>query len=141
MDNLTVVDVIIREFLGNWGQILLDFYLRYSLYVNSLLFLYVVLVILSRRSYHLTLRRLLAILEDQYQAEIRKKNRHQIKAALTRQGVPWEQALGASRYPFLTPPRGIGVRVKSVKTFQKLFPVETLAALLEQEQKVQKSSL
>jgi hypothetical protein len=133
-----VVDVIIREFLGNWGQTVLDTYLAYSLYINSILFVYVILVILSRRNYQVTLTRLLEILETQYQTQLRKKDRRQIRDALKAKPIPWEQALNASKYPFLTPPRGIGMRVKSVRTIQKLIPLETLATLLEQHQKEHK---
>ena len=128
-----MVDVIIRELLGNWGGALLDIYLKYSLYIHSIIFLYVILVILSRRNYHFILNNLIRELNHRYQNKIRRVDRRQIEAILKSEGVPWEDALKVSGYPFITPPRRISLHFKSMKTIQRMIPVEALAVLLEQK--------
>ena len=130
-----MVDAIVRGFLGEWGQTLLDAYLKYSLYINSILLIYAIAIVLARRNYHLILNSLLKIIEGQYQAQVSKKNRHQIEAILKKRAIPWEQARKASRYPFLTSSRGISLHVKTDKTLQRLYPIETLSYHLEQGQK------
>src|SRR4030067_487613 len=69
-----MVDAIVRGFLGEWGQTLLDAYLKYSLYINSILLIYAVAIVLARRNYHLILNSLLKIIEGQYQAQVSKKS-------------------------------------------------------------------
>ena len=130
-----MVDAIVRGFLGEWGQTLLDAYLKYSLYINAILLIYAVAIVLARRNYHLILNSLLKTLESQYLAQVSNKNRKQIEALLRKRTIPWDQARKASRYPFLTSSRGISLHVKTDKTLQRLFPIETLSYHLEQGQK------
>src|SRR4030066_2050892 len=130
-----MVDAIVRGFLGEWGQTLLDAYLKYSLYINSILLIYAVAIVLARRNYHLILNSLLKTLESQYLAQVSNKNRKQNEALLRKRTIPWDQARKASRYPFLTSSRGISLHVKTDKTLQRLFPIETLSYHLEQGQK------
>lgn len=127
-----MVDVVIRELLGKWGGILLEGYLKYSLYINSIIFLYGALVIFSRRNYYKILNSLIVNLNSRYKNKIKNKDRRQIEAILKKGGVPWAEAEKISRYPFLTPPRRISLHIKSVKIAQRLMPIETLAMLLEQ---------
>jgi len=130
-----MVDAIVRGFLGEWGQALLDAYLKYSLYINAILLIYAAAIVLARRNYHLILNSLLKTLEGQYQAQVSNKNRKQIEALLRKRTIPWEQARKASRYPFLTSSKGISLHVKTDKTLQRLFSIETLSYHLEQQQK------
>jgi hypothetical protein len=125
-----MVDTVIRGMLGTWGQALYDFYLQYSLYINAALLIYAVLIVLARRNYHLIQRALLQSLKNQYPALIDRKTEKQIAAALKKQSIPWEQAIQASRYPFLTTSHGITPHIKNIPTLQRLFPLETLAGLL-----------
>jgi hypothetical protein len=130
-----MVDVFVRELLGNWGSTLLDTYLKYSLYINSIIFIYVVTVILSRRNYHQILNSLVKDLKIKYQNQFKNKDKRQIAAVLNEHGVPWEQGLNASKFPLLTHPRGILVYPKSTRTLQRLFSIEHLAEALKQGQK------
>jgi len=125
-----MVDTVIRGLLGNWGQALYDFYIQYSLYINAALLIYAVLIMLARRNYHIILSALLKSLESQHPALIARKSEKQIAAALRKQAIPWERAVQASRYPFLTTSRGITPHLKNIRTLQRLYPVETLASHL-----------
>jgi hypothetical protein len=69
-------------------------------------------------------------LKNQYPALINRKSEKQIASDLRKQSIPWEQAIKASRYPFLTTSRGITPHLKNIHTLQHLFPLETLAGLL-----------
>ena len=49
--DVIMVDALVRKFLGTAGTGFLDFYLQNSLWVNTLLFTYAVLIIFARRNY------------------------------------------------------------------------------------------
>lgn len=127
-----MVDVVIRELLGNWGSSLLDTYLNYSLYINAAILLYVLLIILSRRNYHQILEALLRDLRIRYQAQIKNKDYRSIAALLDRNGIPWEQALSASKFPFIAHPRGLTIHTRSARNLQRLISVNSLASSLAQ---------
>jgi len=127
-----MVDMIIRELLGNWGEKVLDFYLTYSLYINSLILLYVGLVILSRRNYQRISDHLIQNVIHHYQNNTRKKDRHQIEKFLRTVELPWEEALKYSSYPFITPPHRYFLDIKNKRTIRRFLSLETIAHLLEE---------
>ena len=51
--DVIMIDALVRRVLGTTGSRLLDFYVQYSLWINALLFAYVVLVMVARRNYGL----------------------------------------------------------------------------------------
>jgi len=130
-----MVDVVIRELLGDWGSSLLDTYLKYSLYINSAILFYVLLIILSRRSYRQILESLKSNLRNRYQAQIRNKDYRSIAATLDRNGIPWEQALSASKFPFIAHPRGLTIHTRSARNLEKMISVNSLASSLAEHSK------
>lgn len=136
-----MVDVIIRELLGNWGEKILDTYLRYSLYINSIILVYVGLIVLSRRNYQRISEHLIQNVIDHYQDKARKKDRRQIEKFLKTIDLPWEEALNLSRYPFVTPPHRFLLYVKNEKTIRRFLSIETIACLLEQHHQNNRNSI
>jgi hypothetical protein len=111
----------IRGMLGNFGSSAMDFYFRYSYFINGLILLYALLVVGARRSYQASWRVLAKTLEPRFHSYIQENKRDQLKRAVLRIELPWQEALQASRFPLITGRRGIWVYPRTLKTLQRLF--------------------
>ena len=125
-----MIDIVVRSLLGTSGQVILDFYLKNSIWINALILLYFLLLILAQRNYRLILPVLVAGLKSKYPALTNKKTSKEIAAFLHKHEIPWEMGLNASRLPFIAMPRNLLPRLMDLKTLQKLYPVDLLAEQL-----------
>ena len=128
----TMIFGFIRSTLGTFGNVLLDFYIANSIWINGLILLYALLVVLSRRSFDLSRQLLLSSLQSQYGNQLQKKGPGSVLKTLKKTNIPWKEALGRTSIPFLTPPGSIRIYPKNLETFQKFVPLEKLAELLRQ---------
>ena len=120
----------IRGMLGSSGDMLLDFYVANSLWINALILLYAILVAVARHTFDVSRKLVIAFLESQYSQQFEQKKSGSVLNALHKINIPWDQALGHSAFPFMTPPGSIWIYPKNSATFQKLLPLEKLAELL-----------
>jgi len=125
-----MIDTIVRSFLGGWGQTLLDTYLKYSLWINSLLLLYFLALLVSQRNYRQTLAELLEAIEKTLPNQLHKKTSQEIAKLLKKKEIPWEAGLKASQWPLIASPRQFIPRIKNEQTLRKLYPIDDLANLL-----------
>ena len=125
-----MIDTIVRSFLGGWGQTLLDTYLKYSLWINSLLLLYFLALLVSQRNYRQTLADLLEAIEKTLPDQLHKKTSQEIAKLLKKKEIPWEAGLKASQWPLIASPRQFIPRIKNEQTLRKLYPIDNLANLL-----------
>ena len=120
----------IRATLGTSGTAVLDFYIANSIWINGLIFLYAFVVVLARRAFDLSRQSLIASLQSQYGQQFEQKRLGSVLKTLKKTSIPWDQALGRSSFPFMTPPDSIWIYPKNLATLQKLLPLEKLAELL-----------
>jgi hypothetical protein len=99
-----MIDMLVRSFLGGLGGKVLDFYQTNSLLINSLILLYALLLILSRRTYNQIITKLTADLMNSNIEVFRKKSVNGLNKMITRMELPWESTLSETWFPFLTPP-------------------------------------
>ncbi len=130
-----MVDVVVRSFIGEWGQRILDFYLDNSLWINGLVLLYFVIIVFARRNYRFIIISLVENLKVKYGSQLKGENPKQISKQLTRIDIPWDTALKTSSFPFITPPGGFRPYLKNEKTFHKLLSNETLAEVIVESSK------
>jgi hypothetical protein len=121
-----MIDALVRKFLGTTGSGLLDFYLQYSIWINALLFTYAVLVIFARRNYAQVVQHILADFFHKYGNTLAKKSPREIRALLLKWNISWESGMKAGWFPFISSPQGFLLRLKSDRTFQKIFTVDVL---------------
>jgi len=126
-----MVDATIRSMIGSWGNIVLDYYIANSLWINAILFLYALLVILSRRNFDASTRSLITGLRKQHGEQISKKSPGSILNILKKAVIPWNESLSSSPFPFITPPGSYRLYLKNKQTFQKFVPLEKLVDLLQ----------
>ena len=125
-----MIDTVVRGFLGEWGQTLLDGYRQYSLWINSILLLYFMALLISQRNYRQTLADLLEAIEKSLPGQFQKKNSQDIARLLKKKEIPWEAGLKASQWPLIASPRQLIPRIKNERALRKLYPVDSLATLL-----------
>lgn len=121
-----MIDALIRRFLGTAGSGLLDFYVEYSFWINAILFTYAILVVFARRNYGQVLRFILADFVQQHGEKLARKSPNEVRALLLKSNIPWENGMQASWFPFISSPQGLLLRIKSDRTFKKIFPIDTL---------------
>jgi len=128
-----MIDALVRRFLGTAGTGLLDFYVQHSLWINVLLFTYVVLVVFARRNYGRVAQHILAEFLQKHGDKLARKSPKEIRALLLKWKIPWENGMQAGWFPFISSPQGILLRLKSDRTFQKIFPIDVLVETIVQQ--------
>ena len=122
-----MVDAIIRSTIGDWGSALLDFYREYSLIINSVIFLYAMVVVFSRRTYYGMLDTLVPRLMDTYEKEFKGRNSDQIQKILDRIKVNKNELLDLGRFPFISSPGGLIPYPKTIERVDSMLTNEVLA--------------
>jgi len=128
-----MIDALVRKFLGTAGTGLLDFYVQNSLWINVLLFTYAILVVVARRNYGQVAQHILADFLQKHGDKLARKSPNEIRALLLKWKIPWENGMQAGWFPFISSPQGILLRLKSNKTFQKIFPIDILVETVVQQ--------
>jgi len=128
-----MIDALVRGALGTTGSHLLDFYTQNNLWINALLFAYVVLVLIARRNYGQVAQSILAEFLKKHGDKLARKSPNEIRALLLKWKIPWENGRKAGWFPFISSPQGILLRFKSDRTFQKIFPIDVLVETVVQQ--------
>ena len=131
--DVIMIDALVRKFLGTAGTGFLDFYLQNSLWINVLLFTYVILVFIARRNYGQVAQHILAEFFQKHGDKLARKSPNEIRALLLKWKIPWENGMRAGWFPFISSPQGILLRLKSNETFQKIFPIDILVETVVQQ--------
>ena len=121
-----MIDALVRGTLGTTGSHLLDFYIQNSLWINVLLFTYAILVVIARRNYGQVAQHILADFLQKHGDNLARKSPKEIRTLLLKWKIPWESGMQAGWFPFISSPQGILLRLKSDRTFQKIFPIDAL---------------
>jgi hypothetical protein len=122
-----MINVMVRGFLGEWGQAILNFYQQNSTWINAIILLYFFIVIVSQRNYKQTLADLIAAIENKYPGQFEKKTSKEIARILSKKEIPWHAVLSASKWPFIATPRQFYPRARNETSLKKLIPDEILA--------------
>jgi hypothetical protein len=128
-----MIDSLVRGVLGTAGSRLLDFYLQHSLWINILLFTYAMLVVFARRNYSQVAQYILAGFIQQHGDKLSKKSPKEIRTLLSKWKIPWESGMQAGWFPFVSSPQGLLLRLRSVRTFQKIFTMDRLVKSIVQQ--------
>lgn len=104
---------------GDWGPLLLDFYLKNSAWISTVVVVYGAFLLLSWWN----LRRMRDHLRDEVQGQLDKRPGKVDKESLR---VPWNEALGLSRFPFIAAEWGFLPRRVSLDNLQALVSLDDL---------------
>ena len=125
-----MIDVMVRGFLGEWGQAILNFYQQNSVWINAILLLYFFIVILSQNNYKQTLAGLILAIENKYPGQFEKKTGKEIARMLSKKEIPWQSVLNTSKWPFIATPRQLYPHARNESSLKKLITIEILAGAI-----------
>lgn len=128
-----MIDALVRGALGTTGSHLLDFYIQNDLWINAILFAYALLVVFARRNYFQVAQFILDDFIQEHGDNLAKKSPKQIRGLLLKWKIPWEYGMRAGWFPFISSPKSILLRLKSDRTFQKIFPIDALVETVVQQ--------
>lgn len=126
-----MIDAFIRSILGDWGNVLLDFYIANSLWINGIILLYALLVVLAHRNYKQITSSVVLFLNEKYGSQLQKKGKGSLVQMVKKACIPWNVILKKSWIPFITPPGSIRLYLSNEKTIDKLLPLEKIAELTQ----------
>lgn len=122
-----MIDVMVRGFLGEWGQAILNFYQQNSVWINAIILLYFMIVILSQNNYKQTLAGLIRAIEENFPGQFDKKTSKEIVRILGKKELPWQAVMNTSKWPFIATPRQFYPHARNESSLKKLITIEILA--------------
>ncbi len=131
-----MIDVMVRGFLGEWGQAILNFYQQNSVWINAIILLYFMIVILSQNNYKQTLAGLILAIEDKYPGQFDKKTSKEIVRILGKKELPWQAVMNTSKWPFIATPRQFYPHARNESSLKKLITIEILAEAIFERLKI-----
>jgi hypothetical protein len=121
-----MVDALVRTNLGTLGSAILNFYITNSLWINGLLLVIALAIMLGRWNYTQFISVLLAEFKAAHADKLTPKNRSQLRFALKKSNLPWENAGKSAWVPFLIPPGPIKLYLKNKANLERLFSLDVL---------------
>lgn len=126
-------DAIIRGTLGNFGSAILDFYIDYALWINSVLLFYALILLLAKRGYTRIKEAIKNALIHHYGEAISGKNERNFIKAVERFEFDWRLLAKEAKMPILSPEKALYFRVKSPAFLEKHFTPEKIYTLFSEE--------
>ena len=130
-----MIYAIIRSTLGEVGRAILDFYIANSLYINSLVLCYGLIVVLALQSYAMGLRQVTTELEKSGK-KMYKYSLRELQKVLNSSSFPWVKIQHSFWFPLITSPRRFLVFPKNLNSMKMIF---TPARLISEGQKQKKT--
>jgi hypothetical protein len=132
-----MIDAIIRSTLGGIGRAILDFYIANSLYINTLVLCYGLIVVLALQSYTRGLLQIKIEVEKSGK-KLFKYSLRELQKSLNSSSFPWMQVQQSFWFPLITSPRRFLVFPKNVNSMKKIFTPERLIAEGQKQKKLRK---
>lgn len=122
-----MLDSILRSLLGDYGEVLLDFYLEYNLIINGIILLYAIIISFSYKSYRHALSMMIAYLHENHAKRLEKKTVKELVYLLEKLDLPWDDAINAYWFPLIAQPRKFFPRRKKLEAVKELISLTVLA--------------
>lgn len=122
-----MVRAFIESMLGTYGVRVLNFYETNSLYINSVVVIYGMVIVLSWTNL-VNIRKALVyemVMQMKEHPKINRKSK--IKQVLQEISIPWETTLAKVRFPFVARQASLWPKRLNLENVQSLLPVEELA--------------
>lgn len=130
-----MIDAIIRGTLGEIGSVILDFYIQNSLWINSILLIYVLILIFSKRAYSEIKQAIFRELINQYGEEITNKNERYFKKVIENSQLNWDSISRVTWIPFFSVENSLVFKIKSVNALKTHFTPNIIHSIISNEKK------
>ena len=132
-----MIYAMIRSTLGGIGRAILDFYIANSLYINTLVLCYGLIVVLALQSYAMGLRQVTTELEKSGK-KLYKYSLRELQQFLNSSSFPWVQVQHSFWFPLITSPRRFLVFPKNLNSMKMIFDPDRLIAEGQKQKKIGK---
>ncbi len=122
-----MVRVFIESMLGTWGVRVLNFYETNSLYINSVVVIYGMVIVLSWSNL-VSIRKTLVyemVMQMKEHSKINRKSK--VKQVLQEISIPWEPTIAKVRFPFVARQASLWPKRLNLENVRSLLPDEELA--------------
>jgi hypothetical protein len=121
---MSIVQGIIKGFIGNWGVKIGEIYYEYSLWINGAILLYALIIFLAWKNY----RTISSFIIDDISEKMTPNAKTWSKTEIARN-------LKSIKIPLLAKTDYFIPTIASVETIQKLFPQDVLIKVLQETNK------
>ena len=128
-----MIDVITRGSLGEFGSLLLDFYINNAIWINTVLAIYALLVVWAHVGYQRVGERIKEELIAAHGESVKNKSEAWFAKAISLAELNWEIIASHVKMPFITPKNSILIRVKSANSIEKLFTPAVIKDLFSED--------
>jgi hypothetical protein len=132
---MSIVQGIIKGFIGNWGMKLSEFYYEYSLWINGVILLYALVIFISWKNYRIVFDFLIKNISDQLAPKAKTWSKSEVTRNLKSIEIPWAEARKQVKIPLLAKTDYFIPTIASVETIQKLFPQDVLIKVVQETNK------
>jgi hypothetical protein len=134
---MSIVQGIIKGFIGNWGMSIVDFYYSNSLWINGILLLYALVISISWRNYATIRTYLLNNITSQMEPKIKTWSKTEIARNIKMTQIPWELAKMQLKVPIIAKSGSMLPVIASKEVIEKLFPINDLIITIRDTKKKQ----
>jgi hypothetical protein len=132
---MSIVQSIIRGFIGNWGVKIGEFYYEYSLWINGAILLYALIIFIAWKNYRVVSDFLVNNISEQLEPKAKTWSKSEVTRNLKSIEIPWLEARKRLTIPLLAKTDYFIPTIASVETIQKLFPQDVLIKVLQETNK------
>jgi hypothetical protein len=132
---MSIVQGIIKGFIGNWGMKVVEFYYNNSLWINGIILLYALVIFIAWKNYRIVSDFLINNISEQLAPKAKTWSKSEVTRNLKSIEIPWLDARKRLTIPLLAKKDYFIPTIASVETIQKLFPQDVLIKVLQETNK------
>jgi len=132
---MSIILGILQGFIGNWGMKTIEFYYENSLWINSILLLYALVLSIAWRNYQAVKRYLLLSITSQLESKVKSWSKAEISKNLKITQFPWESARKQIKVPLLAKSGSLLPIFASEAAIEKMFPKDVLIKIIRETNK------
>ena len=134
---MSIVQGIIQGFIGNWGMKAVEIYFENSLWINSILLFYALVLWIARRNYTTVNAYLSGSITNQLEQKVRSWSKTEISRYIKQTQIPWGAASKQLKVPILAKSGSFLPIIASERAIEKLFPKDVLIKTIHEKNKKQ----
>jgi hypothetical protein len=132
---MSIVQGIIKGFIGNWGVKVGEIYYNNSLWINGIILLYALVIFIAWKNYRVVSDFLISNISEQLAPKAKTWSKSEVSRNLKSIEIPWLEARKRLTIPLLAKTDYFIPTIASVETIQKLFPQDVLIKVLQETNK------
>ncbi len=132
---MSIVQGIIKGFIGNWGMKVGEFYYDNSLWINGIILFYAVVIFIAWKNYRTVSDFLIQNISEQLEPKAKTWSKSEVTRNMRSIEIPWIEARKRLLIPILAKTDYFIPSIASVEAIKKLFPPDVLIKVVQETNK------